>query len=161
MIQPSALIHAHGQSRRVLPPYNSPFLTAAATPNFSKTCSRRTFNSIGVGESSNYHSPTVAGAHATDPLLGASENRFLYFFRLFSYAKKYVNFGMPFFRFFRRFSRVPAVPTWIFMDFGSQHSYPEGRFLRLLSDRGCGLFFCVFFWKKRNNVKHEKVALSI
>ena len=61
MIQPSALIHAHGQSRRVLPPYNSPFLTAAATPNVSKTCSRRTFNSIGAEESSNYHSPRDQG----------------------------------------------------------------------------------------------------
>ena len=161
MIQPSALIHAHGQSRRVLPPYNSPFLTAAATPNFSKTCSRRTFNSIGAEESSNYHSPRVQGLMPPTLSWGPRKIDFCIFFRVLSYAKNHVNFGMPFFRFFRRFSRVPAVPTSIFMDFGSQNSYPEGRFLGLLSDRGCGLFFCVFFSKKRNNAKHEKVALSM
>ena len=161
MIQPSALIHAHGQSRRVLPPYNSPFLTAAATPNFSKTCSRRTFNSIGAEESSNYHSPTVAGAHATDPLLGASENRFCCFFPCFFVCKKTREFWHAIFSIFSAIFTSSGRSNVDFHGFRVPKQLPGGSFFEASFGPRLWTVFLHFFSKKRNNAKHEKVDLSM
>ena len=130
MIQPSALIHAHGQSRRVLPPYNSPFLTAAATPNFSKTCSRRTFNSIGAEESSNYHSPRVQGLMPPTLSWGPRKIDFFVFSTFLRMQKKQKKLSCFFFQLFRRFWRFLAAPTSILICVWSQIRSTEGVFLR-------------------------------
>ena len=102
-------------------PLYSPFLTAGATPDFSKMCSRHTFNSIGAQESLKYQRPRD---HALMPPTLAWGPRKIYFFDFFVFFRMQKNtwiLACHFFDFFgdfhefrpfqRRFSWISGPKT--------------------------------------------------
>ena len=85
-------------------PLYSPFLTAAATPNFSKTCSRHTFNSIGASESLKNHCPTNSGLMPPSLSWGPRKIDLFHSLWFFACKKNAWIFARLFFVFFGNFS---------------------------------------------------------
>ena len=84
-------------------PLYSPFLTAAASPNFSKMCSHHTFNSIGAAQLWYYHIPRDSGLMPPTLSWGPRKIDFFVFFAFLRMQKNIESWNGFFSNFFGDF----------------------------------------------------------